>query len=105
MQLSAAMFICETVAAHPPGRVTLLALASLTNVAMAMRHDPTLAANLVRRAAVCMASHAAQCSGRSCGLWTFARRRHARCCELTKATPDRRPAAMLVEVCSGNAQV
>ena len=47
VQLSAAMFICETVAANP-GRVTLLALASLTNVAMAMKHDPTLAANLVR---------------------------------------------------------
>ena len=49
VQLSAAMFICETVAAHP-GRVTLLALASLTNVAMAMKHDPTLAGNLVRPA-------------------------------------------------------
>ena len=47
VQLSAAMFICEMVAAHP-GRVTLLALASLTNVAMAMKHEPTLAANLVR---------------------------------------------------------
>ena len=47
MQLSAAMFICETVAANP-GRVTLLALASLTNVAMAMQHDPTVAGNLVR---------------------------------------------------------
>lgn len=52
------MFICETVAAHP-GRVTLLALASLTNVAMAMKHDPTLAGNLVRRAAVRGRAHTA----------------------------------------------
>lgn len=40
---TAAEFIVETVNAHDPGEVTVIALASATNVAMAMRLDPGMA--------------------------------------------------------------
>jgi uridine nucleosidase len=43
--VSAAQFICDACAAAP-GEVTVLALASLTNVALALRHDPALARTL-----------------------------------------------------------
>lgn len=42
----AARFLCETVAAHP-GEVTIVALAPLTNLALALTHDPGIA-RLVR---------------------------------------------------------
>ena len=44
---SAAEFIVRTAAAHP-GEVTVLALASLTNVALALQLDPDLPKKLVR---------------------------------------------------------
>jgi uridine nucleosidase len=44
---SAAQFIVDTVNAHP-GQVTLLALASLTNVALALHLDPSIASKLHR---------------------------------------------------------
>ena len=43
---SAAQFIVDTLNEHPPGSVTLLALASLTNVALALHLDPTIASKL-----------------------------------------------------------
>lgn len=47
VELSAAQFLVATVAAHP-GQVTILALAALTNVALALELDPSLAHNMVR---------------------------------------------------------
>jgi uridine nucleosidase len=43
--VTAAQFICDAAAASP-GCVTVLALASLTNVALALRRDPSLATTL-----------------------------------------------------------
>ena len=43
---SASQFIVDTLNEHPPGSVTLLALASLTNVALALHLDPTVASKL-----------------------------------------------------------
>ena len=48
LEATAAQFMVETVARYP-GRVTILALAALTNVALALQIDPSMAENLVRR--------------------------------------------------------
>lgn len=42
---SAAQFICEMAAAHP-GEITLCAVAPLTNLALALKHDPAVAQNI-----------------------------------------------------------
>lgn len=47
VELTAAQFLVETVAAYP-GQVTILALAALTNVALALQLDPSMAQNMVR---------------------------------------------------------
>ena len=47
LEATAAQFMVETVARYP-GRVTILALAALTNVALALQIDPSMAERLVR---------------------------------------------------------
>ncbi|NMM43265.1 nucleoside hydrolase [Rhodospirillaceae bacterium KN72] len=44
---SAAAYICEMAAAHP-GEITLCAVGPLTNLALALRHDPAVTKNLKR---------------------------------------------------------
>ena len=46
VSMSAAQFLTDTCAKYP-GRVTVLALAPLTNVALAMQLDPQFATNMV----------------------------------------------------------
>lgn len=41
-------FLLETVRAHPAGTITLVAVGPLTNVALALRADPTIASRLKR---------------------------------------------------------
>ena len=52
VSISAAKFIVEQVNAHP-GEVTILALASLTNIALALHLDPSIAHKWVRTKKLC----------------------------------------------------
>ena len=61
VELTAAEFLVATVAANP-GQVTILALAALTNVALALQLDPSMAQNMVRfishtSAHICISQH------------------------------------------------